>query len=139
METLIAHKEHIISLFTRLDPIRPGDKLVKEKSGQYTAYDQTTGKAKGIVDVRTAKRIAKSPDGPTIMENIGEMLRKARMMRGLNQEQLGLKVRSSKNYIHLLEKGKTACSIPQLEAICKELNFELKITIKRSYTNEQTS
>ena len=56
---------------------------------------------------------------------LGQNIRKARLTRGLSQENLANELDKTLNFISLLENGKTGISVPTLVDICETLDVNI--------------
>lgn len=137
-QTFIITKEFMPGVFDKTPHIKVGDKAVQVDRDTYMIVEKTTEREKGTVSTDFIKKLGKRSlpaGGITLAQHIGSQIRKARQYRGWSLEELGGKVRATRQYISGLETGQS-CSFEKLQHICDVLNFDLKIKITRRYENQ---
>lgn len=71
-----------------------------------------------------------STDQSVIFKTLGQNIRKARLSKGLSQENLSNELDKTLNFISLIENGKTGISVPTLVDISKALNVNADTLFK---------
>lgn len=66
----------------------------------------------------------------TILKKLGENVRKARLSKGLSQEDLAFQIDSARNFIGCIERGEKASSIITLCRIAKALEYDVVDLVK---------
>jgi transcriptional regulator with XRE-family HTH domain len=62
--------------------------------------------------------------GNSVLKQIGNNIKTARLLKGLTQEKLSEQLNKSTNFISLIESGKSGISIDTIVDICNILNIE---------------
>ena len=65
------------------------------------------------------------------MDKIPKLIKQARKLSGLTQQQLAQKISADKGYVSLIESGKKGVSINRLNEIMDVLGFDLEYVIKK--------
>ena len=66
-------------------------------------------------------------DSSVIFRTLGQNIRRARLSKGLSQENLSNDLDKTLNFISLIENGKTGVSVPTLVNIAQTLNISANI------------
>ena len=72
-----------------------------------------------------------------IFKTLGSNIRKARLLKGLSQENLSNCLDKTLNFISLIETGKKGVSVPTLVDIGKALNVNANILFDGVFTTEE--
>lgn len=65
-----------------------------------------------------------------VLSIIGQNIKQARLLRDLTQEVLSEKINKSTNFVSLIERGSSGCSLTTLVDICNVLKIDVSIIFK---------
>ena len=132
--TYIVTREYSPSVFDRTPTIKTGFKLIPG-ADNWEVRDRKNNRVATIPSEMAAK-IGKRLEGDTVMLDIGQQIRKARQQRKMTQDELASKVRASRQYINMIEAGKSYISLEKIQQICDALEYQFTIKITRKYEKE---
>lgn len=70
-----------------------------------------------------------------VLSIIGQNIRSARLLKGLTQEVLSEKINKSTNFVSLIERGTSGCSLTTLVDICNVLEVDVSVIFNGLITN----
>lgn len=135
--TYLVTRDFDPSFFDKIPTIKIGFRIIPREDfpGTWVVVNRKGERITVINDIQFAK-IGKRREGDTLLTEIGRQLRKARIARGLTQDELGQKLRASRNYINQIEAGKASCSFEKIQQICDAIDYQITIKITRKYGQE---